>query len=73
MLINMELHKKLKEALQGKPGDGFLIMVSRFDKKNHKLEHYRITNNFPKDDIVPTLEHYVKDLSPEMLVEENNS
>ena len=70
MLVNMELHKKLKEALES---DGFFITITGIDRKKGRLNHYHITQGFPKDDIMPTLEHYAQKMHSEVLSEETGS
>lgn len=55
-VLDFEVHKKFTEALKlGR----YVITISTCDpkKKKNQLHHYAVYNNFPTDDIVPSMEH----------------
>ena len=58
-----ELYKKLQEAVQG---GSYLVAVTQFDKQKREMHHYTITNDFPKNDIIPALERHVLNLQKEI-------
>jgi len=60
-----ELHKKIKEALSG---GSYMITITTCDRKEKKLEHYVATSNFPREDILPSLEACAGNMSDEILV-----
>ena len=60
-----ELHKKIKEALSG---GSYMITITTCDRKEKTLEHYAITNNFPREDILPSLEACAGNMTDEILM-----
>lgn len=55
------LNEEIKKA---KMADGFLIMITRLN--NGKLNHFWVTQNFPRNDFVPSLEKHKQLLKSEM-------
>lgn len=71
MLDFIEMRKKIQEALQaGK----FLIQISYVGEED-KIQHYYLTHNFPREDLMPSMEMLAKMILPESLEtdEESNS
>ena len=68
-VILFELRKKLQEAVAS---GRFFITITKVieDKEKRLLDHYTITNQFPTEDIVPTLEHFAKKFIGEDLIGE---
>ncbi len=57
-----ELRKKIQEAMLS--GEYF-ITITTIDKKKKKLSHYYNWQNFPKDDVIPSLSHIVMQIDSE--------
>ena len=65
-IIHFELKKRLQEATQsGK----FMVTISYLDGKN--IEHHTLTNNFPKEDILPSFKQLIQDMNTEIELVEN--
>lgn len=68
MVTSFELRKKLNEATtNGK----FFITITY--KEGNELKHFMVTNRFPKEDILPTLEHLAQQAIEELDVEESSA
>ena len=65
MITNIEVYQKLKEAIQS---DHYFITITSVDVKKKKLDHFYATEQFAKEDIYPTLEHFAKQLVDESQV-----
>jgi len=66
-MILFELRKKLQEAVAS--GRFFITITKVVEEKDSRmLDHYTITNQFPTDDIVPSLEHFAKKFIGEDLI-----
>jgi hypothetical protein len=63
----IEMRKKIQEALQcGK----FFIRLTYVDEKlpeNQQLQHYYMTRDFPREDIMTSIEHVAKQVMGETL------
>ena len=52
-IIDFEIRKRFMDAIaEGR----YLITISTHDKKHNRLNHYAVFNNYPTDDIIPSLE-----------------
>jgi len=59
----LELRRKIQEAMQaGK----FFITISYIDEKE-TIQHFYQTRDFPRDDMLPSLDHLAKEIMPETL------
>jgi len=66
----IEMRKKIQEAL----GAGrFFITISYVEEvtreglSEDEIQHYYLTHNFPRDDLMQSLEHLSKQILPESL------
>ena len=57
---NQEMGEELRKAEQS---EGYLVLISQLS--NGRLLHYWRTFNFPKDDIVISLNHHIRTLEKE--------
>lgn len=71
MLDFIEMRKKIQEALAA---GRFFIRISYIDEEE-TIQHYYMTHNFPREDIMNSIEHIAKEVLPESLEtdEENNT
>ena len=65
-VTQFELYKKLQEAVQG---GSYLVAVTQLDKSKKQMNHFTITNDFPKDDIIPAFQSHVSNLQGEIMPE----
>lgn len=69
----IEMRKKIQEAL----GAGrFFITISHVEDadEGETIQHYYLTHNFPREDLMSSLEHLSKEILPESLeVDEESS
>lgn len=75
MLDFIEMRKQIQKALAA--GKMF-IRISYIDDtkpEDEQIQHYYLTHNFPKEDIMNSIEHIAKQVLPESLEtdEENNT
>ena len=52
-VTDFEARKRFMDAISN---GQYLITISVFDKKQNELSHYAVFNNYPTDDIIPSLE-----------------
>ena len=52
-IIDFEVRKRFMDAISN---GRYLITISVFDKEKSQLQHYGVFNNYPTDDIIPSLE-----------------
>lgn len=50
---SFELHKKFTEAVKS---GRYMITISTCDKKGKKIDHFMSTKDFPRDDMMPSVE-----------------
>jgi hypothetical protein len=62
----IEMRKKIQEALVS---GRFFIRISYVDggSKDQQLQHYYMTQDFPREDIMPSIEHIAKQIMGETL------
>jgi acyl-CoA thioesterase len=67
----LELRRKIQESMES---GRFFITISYIDKEE-MVQHYWQTRDFPRDDMMPSLEHIAKKIMPETLEgdEESNT
>lgn len=65
MLDFIEMRKKIQEALAS---DKLFIRISYIDEEE-TIQHYYLTHNFPREDIMLSIEHISKEILPETLPE----
>ena len=65
MIANIEVYQKLKEAVQS---EHYFITITSVDVEKKKLNHFYATEQFAKEDIYPTLEHFAKELIDEVKI-----
>jgi len=70
MITNIEIYKKLKEAIQS---EHYFITITSVDVEKKQLNHFYATEQFAKEDIYPTLEHFATQLIDEVRVAEGNT
>lgn len=54
-----ELRKKLSQALKS---GRYLVTVTYLDEESGKLNHYHLYNEFPTDDLLPSLSHIANEI-----------
>lgn len=54
-----EMRKRLQEALRS---GRYFITITRFEEDTGELKHYHIWNEFPTDDIIPSLSHIATEI-----------
>jgi len=71
MLDFIEMRKQLQRALAA----GKMFITISYMDEEETIQHYYLTHNFPREDIMISLEHLSKEVLPETLEldEENNS
>ena len=63
--------QKIGEAMRS---GRYFITVTTYDETTGQLNHWYGYKNFPKDDVLPTLEHFANSMQEEIVGnEENNS
>ncbi len=69
MLDFIEMRKKIQEALQS--GKMFIRISFIDDTKpeDEQIQHYYLTHNFPREEIIGSIEHIAKQILPESLPE----
>lgn len=68
MLDFIEMRKQIQKALaSGK----MFIRISYLDEEE-TIQHYYLTHNFPREDIMISIEHIAKEILPESLETEQN-
>ena len=65
MITNIEIYQKLKEAIER---GHYFVTITSVDVENEKLDHFYATEQFAKEDLYPTLEHFAKQLMDEVKV-----
>lgn len=65
MLDFIEMRKKIQEALAS---NKLFIRISYIDEED-TIQHYYLTHNFPREDIMISIEHISKEILPETLPE----
>ena len=60
-----ELYKKLQEAVKS---GSYMVTITAYNKKKKQLDHYTVTNNFPREDILPSLEVCASNMSDEICI-----
>lgn len=69
----IEMRKKLQEALaSGK----FFIRITYMDEslpENEQMQHYYMTRDFPREDIMNSIEHIAKEVMGETLPTDEES
>ena len=68
MVTSVELRKKLNEATKN---GRYFVTITHAEGK--ELKHFMMTNKFPKEDIIPTLEHFAQQAIEEFSLEESDS
>ena len=63
MITNLELRRKLGEALSSR---GCMVTISWRDGDGKNLNHYTLTQRFPREDIIPSLEHIAGQMEAEI-------
>jgi hypothetical protein len=53
-IVDFEARKRFMDAISN---GHYLITISSFDKEKSEINHYAVFNNFPTNDIIPSLEH----------------
>lgn len=71
MLDFIEMRKRLQEALAS--GKVFIRFSWVDDGKEGEIQHYYLTHNFPREDIMISIEHIAKQILPETLEEDEES
>ena len=71
MLDFIEMRKQLQKAL----ASGKLFIRFSWMDEEDTIQHYYLTHNFPREDIMISIEHISKEILPETLEqnEENNT
>jgi len=64
---NFELYKKLQEAIKS---GSYMVAITAYDKNKRKMNHYTVTRNFPREDILSSLEAHAGNMSGEIAVNE---
>lgn len=59
----LDLRRKIQEAMQA---GRFFITISYIDDKD-QIQHFYQTRDFPRDDMMPALDHMAKEIMPETL------
>lgn len=59
----LELRRKIQEAMQA---GRFFITIAYIDKEE-QIQHFYQTRDFPRDDMMPALDHLAKEIMPETL------
>lgn len=65
MLDFIEMRKQLQKALAS--GKLFIRFSWVDDEKEEEIQHYYLTHNFPREDIMISIEHISKEVLPETL------
>jgi hypothetical protein len=63
MLDFIEMRKQLQKALAS---DKLFVRISYLDE-GETIQHYYLTHNFPREDIMLSIEHIAKEILPESL------
>ena len=59
-----ELYKKLQEAVKS---GRYMVTITTYDDKKRRLDHYTVTNHFPREDILPSLEACAANMQDDIL------
>lgn len=59
-----ELRQLMEDAIEN---GNYMAIVARVDFKEGKVMHVRVSKNFPKRDVLPTLRHWVERAEREKL------
>ena len=65
MLDFIEMRKQIQKALAA---DKLFIRISYINEEE-TIQHYYLTHNFPREDIMLSIEHISKEILPETLPE----
>lgn len=63
MLDFIEMRKQLQKALAA----GKMFITISYMDEEETIQHYYLTHNFPREDIMISLEHLSKEVLPETL------
>jgi hypothetical protein len=68
MLDFIEMRKQLQKALASSK---LFVRISWMDEEE-TIQHYYLTHNFPREDIMISIEHIAKEILPETLETEQD-
>ncbi len=68
MLDFIEMRKQIQKAL----ASGKMFIRISYKDEDEKILHYYLTHNFPREDIMISIEHIAKEILPESLEIEQN-
>jgi len=69
MLDFIEMRKQLQKALASSK---LFVRISYLDE-DETIQHYYLTHNFPREDIMLSIEHIAKEILPESLETETET
>lgn len=69
MLDFIEMRKRIQKALE----TGKLFITISYMDEEEQIQHYYLTHNFPREDIMNSIEHISKMVLPETLETDEES